>query len=595
MAAVVVHLADLSDQQPQLLDTVPPRPSTHSVLKPLLAAGELPDQFGRYRIIKRLGRGGMGAVYLAHDSQLDRHVALKVPHFTKDDGPETLERFRREARAAATIEHPNICPVYDVGEVEGVHYLTMAYIPGKPLSAFLNPDRPLPSRQVAALLRKLALALAEAHRLGIVHRDLKPSNIIINQRKEPVLLDFGLARRVKQKDARLTQCDTLMGTPAYMPPEQVRGEVAAMGPACDIYSLGIILYELLAGRLPFEGPPPVIIALVLTREPEPPSRHRADLDPRLEAICLKAMPKKVEDRYATMGLLAADLTEYLRTSGSLAEAPPKSGTQLACPSPKPDMSERREGKNQVSQLFAELVDQKQLISAGARRPQTLPKRWKPPARFWLVVGGVAPLMLLLALARSFIIKQGDNPVLRVLFKPNADQLRAAARRPTGPNLLRDASFEDPDAMDWKLESWRNSKVVQSPGVARVGVARHGIRAAVLTADKADDIRLWQCVPVKSNTKYLFCGWVKAKDVVLAEKGRKVGANLSIWATVYYDYERWSESVTGTNDWTYLGLIFDSGDRTEVHVAVRLGHRWSTVTGTAWFDDLYLGELGDAGR
>ena len=152
----------------------------------------------------------MGAVYLAHDTQLDRRVALKVPHFTPGDGPEVLDRFYREAKAAATLDHPNLCPVYDVGQIDGVHYLTMPYIEGKPLSEAIDPDRPTPPRQAAAVVRKLALALAEAHRRGVIHRDLKPSNIMASRHRELVIMDFGLARRDRRRrrpaDAAPARC-----------------------------------------------------------------------------------------------------------------------------------------------------------------------------------------------------------------------------------------------------------------------------------------------------------------------------------------------------------------------------------------------------
>src|SRR5262249_43243391 len=155
------------------------------------AAGQpapLPERFGRYRIVRRLGAGGMGTVYLAHDTQLDRAVALKVPSFSAQD-PTALERFYREARAPATLDHPNPCPVHDVGQVDGTHYLTMAYIEGESLADRLGKG-PAPSqREAAALVRQVALALAEAHARGVIHRDLKPSNVMLNRRGEPVVMD----------------------------------------------------------------------------------------------------------------------------------------------------------------------------------------------------------------------------------------------------------------------------------------------------------------------------------------------------------------------------------------------------------------------
>jgi serine/threonine protein kinase len=267
-------------------------------------------QFGRYFILKRLGRGGMGTVYLAEDTQLGRPVALKIPRWTEEDDPRTLARFYREARAAALIQHPNLCPVYDVGQLNGVHYLTMAYIEGQPLGEWARSRQSLPQHQAADLVRRLALALEEAHRQGVVHRDLKPSNIMLTRRGEPVILDFGLAHRASVGDARLTQSGDVLGTPAYMAPEQVLGKLQNVGPGCDVYSLGVILYELLTGRLPFPGRTVEVLAQLLTARPPPPSSHRPDLDPALEAICMRALSKDVADRYATMADLARALADY---------------------------------------------------------------------------------------------------------------------------------------------------------------------------------------------------------------------------------------------------------------------------------------------
>src|SRR5260370_6246500 len=215
---------------------------------------ELPEQFGRYRILRKLGQGGMGTVYLAHDSQLQRRVALKVPHIDADAGPGVLQRFYREARSAATLNHPNICPVYDVGAHDDIPFLTMAYVEGQTLAAMIEDGQPLPERAAIRIASTLAQALYEAHSRGVIHRDLKPANVMMNPRNEPVVMDFGLARQANRGAARQTGAGAVIGTPAYMPPEQVRGEVDAMGPGCDIYSLGVILYQPLTGRVPFEGP-----------------------------------------------------------------------------------------------------------------------------------------------------------------------------------------------------------------------------------------------------------------------------------------------------------------------------------------------------
>lgn len=273
----------------------------------------LKEQFGKYKIIKALGKGGMGTVYLAEDSQLDRKVAIKVPNFSDQSDTTALERFQREAKAAATISHPNLCPVYDFGEMHGVHFLVMGFIDGAPLSKFIKKDKPLPERQAAAVVRKLALALQEAHDKGVIHRDLKPANVMINKRKEPIIMDFGLARRNLSGDAQLTQTGAFMGTPYYMSPEQILGNLDAMGPPCDIFALGVILYQLTSGRLPFEGNNPMSIASkILKDEPEPLTSIVADVTPTLNAICLKAMAKKAEDRFHSMQEFADALSLYLQ-------------------------------------------------------------------------------------------------------------------------------------------------------------------------------------------------------------------------------------------------------------------------------------------
>ncbi len=304
---------------------------------------KVPKKFGRYRIHKRLGEGGMGAVYLAHDTQLDRQVALKIPRFSAKKKREIVDRFLREARAAATIRHPNVCPVFDVGEIGGTHYLTMAYIEGRTLSEFIRPDKPLPERQVAAVVCKLALALQEAHDCGVVHRDLKPSNVMIDRRTEPVIMDFGLARRTDAEESRATQQGTILGTPAYMSPEQVLGEPDQIGPHTDVYSLGVILYELLTGKVPYQGNPTAVLGQILSADPPPPQEHRSDVDPKLAAICGRAMAKKQEERYGSMKDLAADLTEFLNHAR---RAPAK---------PTPNRPSKEAAQDSMEQAFANIA------------------------------------------------------------------------------------------------------------------------------------------------------------------------------------------------------------------------------------------------
>jgi len=299
--------------------TEPPQAAPLSVGNKARIPVDLPKHFGRYRIIERLGKGAMGAIYLALDTQLDRQVAVKVPHLRVEEvdaAPNQcdLDRFYREAKAAATLDHPNLCPVYDVGQIDGIPYLTMAYIKGQPLSTHIRRDQPMSQRRVAVMVRKLAQALEEAHFIGVVHRDIKPSNIMVKARGELIIMDFGLVWRIGAQNERLTRIGLVVGTPTYMSPEQASGDVETIGPGCDIYSLGVTMYELLTGRVPFDGPEALVLGQILFVEPPPPSTYRPDLDPRLEAICLKAIAKRLDRRYSTMGEFAMALGTYLRSA-----------------------------------------------------------------------------------------------------------------------------------------------------------------------------------------------------------------------------------------------------------------------------------------
>ena len=250
------------------------------------------QSFGRYRIEKKLGQGGMGSVFLAVDTQLDRRVALKTMLVGESEASSVVERFYREARAAATLRHPHLCSVFDVGQIDGVHFLTMAYIEGHSLAHHLAGGKVMPGRPAAILARKLALALAEAHRRGVIHRDLKPANVMIDGKGNPVVVDFGLARRDESGEPPITRTGGVMGTPAYMSPEQVNGEVRSIGPSTDIYTLGVILFELLTGRMPFEAPFPRLLWQIIDEPAPAPSSFKAGIAPELDAICRRAMAKR---------------------------------------------------------------------------------------------------------------------------------------------------------------------------------------------------------------------------------------------------------------------------------------------------------------
>jgi serine/threonine-protein kinase len=280
-------------------------PRTHSSV----GFTQLPAKFGDYELLEEIGRGGMGVVYKAYDNTLQRHVALKMIlrgiHATEAD----LNRFRSEARAAGGLTHPNIVPVYQVGAEDGQAYFCMKYVVGRTLAAVMA-DKPLHPRDAARYMIAIARAVQHAHEKGILHRDLKPSNILIDDTDQPLVTDFGLAKRVEGGET-MTHTGAIVGTPSYMAPEQAEGSRNPT-PACDVYSLGAILYELLTGRPPFLAASAVeTLLLVRSEEPVRPRALNPQIDLDLEFICRKCLEKRPEHRYASAAGLADDLEAFL--------------------------------------------------------------------------------------------------------------------------------------------------------------------------------------------------------------------------------------------------------------------------------------------
>ncbi len=269
-----------------------------------------------YEVERRIGRGGMGVVYLARDLALKRRVALKLLNDPARENPAQAARLRREAEAAARCQHPNLVPIYEVGEYEGETYLAMEYVEGENLGVALAGES-RPPRQAAELVEAMARAIDHAHAKGVIHRDLKPSNVLLDAEGRPRIADFGLA---KLRDATTeTEVGAVLGTLAYLAPEQARAGVGEVGPKADIHALGVILYEILTGRRPYRGATPEQALHAILREPVvPPSTRRPGIPRDLEAICLKCLQKDPAHRYATAADLAEDLQRFLDGRPTLA-------------------------------------------------------------------------------------------------------------------------------------------------------------------------------------------------------------------------------------------------------------------------------------
>jgi serine/threonine-protein kinase len=273
------------------------------------AAPRPEERFGDYVLLGELGRGGMGVVYKAFEPDLGRHVAVKMILSGALSGAGDLHRFHAEASAAARLQHPHIVKVHRVGVHEGRHFFSMDYIAGTSLAHKLA-DGPLPGKVAARYLVTVTRAIQHAHDQGILHRDLKPGNILLDERDEPHVTDFGLAKQMSGDDGQ-TRTGALLGTPSYMAPEQASGS-KALTTAVDVYGLGALLYELLTARPPFRGESALdTVMQVLENDPVPPRLLNPRVDRDLETICLKCLAKRPRDRYASAAELADDLQRYL--------------------------------------------------------------------------------------------------------------------------------------------------------------------------------------------------------------------------------------------------------------------------------------------
>ncbi|MFO0965074.1 MAG: serine/threonine-protein kinase [Gemmataceae bacterium] len=504
--------------------------------------GSLPQSFGRYRIVKPLGQGGMGTVYLALDTKLQRQVALKVPRFMTGD-PQVVARFLREARVAATFHHPHLCPVYDVGDVAGVHYLTMPLLGGQPLSAWLHSAGRLPEATACRLAMLIARAVHVAHQAGVIHRDLKPSNIMIQEGTAPVVMDFGLARRGGGQDPRLTASGVVVGTGAYMPPEQILPDSTQIGPAADVYSVGVILYEMLTGRTPFQGSFREVLRATLTEPPPRPCRLRPDLHPEVEAICLKALAKEPSARFGSLAAMAAALEPFAQQAGPSVTPSADDKTLIQ---PRPADAAPAPGKNRrvlwagiaavalalllggaLWHLFSTNGPGKALDEHAAKEGLILPKpedgERKPPAPF-ILKGHPAAIRSIVFNPRDANLfafgsdvgsirlwdvatrsQRGSNErkgvVLAVAFSPSGKQLAIGGG---------DEADLEWDVLLWNVDAGRGTAPLSGHSYLVSSVAYSPDGATLASAAGDNTIRLWDVA--KREQKGLLDGhtvWVRS--------------------------------------------------------------------------------------
>jgi ABC-type branched-subunit amino acid transport system substrate-binding protein/predicted Ser/Thr protein kinase len=409
-------------------------------------------QLGKYKIDAILGKGGMGMVYRGYDPLLDRKVAIKVlaPHLVWEEG--FVERFLREARAAARIKHPNIVTVYDVGQEQDQFYFVMEYLEGQTLGEYIRQRGALPPKEVLAIMRPLADALDYAHHHGLVHRDIKPGNIMIGSGQRVTLTDFGIARAAEE--TRLTSTGMIMGTPEYMSPEQAWGD--EVGPQTDLYSLAVVAYEMLSGRVPFSGTTPHAVLYKQIHEPPPPLRDsRPELPVGLEAVLARALDKAPDKRYATAKDFVLELESAL--AGKLEVTPEEAPTELVA-----SMLEvgAEEAPTELVVGKLEVASEEVPIKAVTGKPATpapvVPPRKKAAARrrvppmLWIlgIVGVLAILAGVIGIV-WFASGNGQEPTSmpspQAAVEPTATRALAqpASTQPPAPPVVEEPPCDDP--------------------------------------------------------------------------------------------------------------------------------------------------------
>lgn len=418
---------------------------------------------GRYELEELVGEGGMSSVYGAHDTVLERRVAIKVlhEHFSRD--PEYVERFRREARAIARLAHPNVVTVIDRGEWEGRQFIVFEHVAGENLKAMIVREGPLPVGRALELACQIARALAFAHELGIVHRDVKPHNVLVDGSGTAKVTDFGIARALDSDDS-LTATGTVLGTGQYLSPEQANGERG--DERSDQYSLGVVTYELLTGTVPYSGDNLMAVAIRHVRDPVPSVRAlRPDVPERLDAVLARAMAKRPEDRFGSMDALAAALESCLAEAQADRAARPAEDTGVMPPTRSPSSAAPTE-----------------VVSASSTTTIA------PPRRSGLRIAAV----LLLAT----VILVGNLLVLEIVFDDGLPWLGGGDQAPVQMNAIADFDpygdlSEHPEsvgtATDRDLATFWTTEVYRSFDKGGVGImldagSRVALSSVVLSTD-----------------------------------------------------------------------------------------------------------------
>lgn len=364
------------------------------------------EKLGSYILGKQIGQGGMATVYKGYHAQLDREVAIKVMHQNFLDDETFVARFKREAQIVAKLTHPHIVPVFDFDEHEGQPYLVMKYVEGFTLKKQII-KKPPNLEGILAVMAAVGGALSYAHKEGVLHRDIKPSNIVIDKEGNPYLTDFGLARLAASGESTMS-ADMLLGTPHYISPEQARG-VKNLDGRADIYSLGVVLYELLVGHVPYTGDTPYSIIHDHIYTPLPmPSQINPDIPLSVEMVLYKAMEKNPEDRYVTADAMIQDLRDAIEES-NITELDPNRASIAATSLAKV----REEYEQQLAQLppTTGIASPLSTPTSGTMRTATLysekPKRWYQEERVW-PVGGCASLLLIVFISMGVLLNMSNN-------------------------------------------------------------------------------------------------------------------------------------------------------------------------------------------